>query len=392
MTGVWDAVVIGLGPAGAVAAWRLAVLGCRVLAVDRAEFPRDKVCGGCISHPGLTWLRRMGLVGELRGLALPLRGAEVRAGALRLTVALPTGLVIARRDLDYALVQKASAAGAKVITRCPAWVGECQGNSRKVWLQSGPGASQTVRASVVVLADGLAGTASRYVAELRRRSLGSQRFGAACCLPDGSAWAPGWVYLAYGAGEYLGVTRLADGRLQVAGAWRYRVGQGIPLTQRAERLLQRCGLPIPLGLTKAVWKGTPLFGVVRPAAAERLLVVGDARGYFEPFTGQGIALALESGWRLGEWLVQHGGWSPALAHDWQRFTARLLTHRQFWTRCISWLLDHTRLAQWTLRCLSHWPTLAHRWIWHWYGSSKPSLPHPSSGDPSALASSMFVGE
>ena len=60
---LWDAVVIGAGPAGSMTARELARLGRKVLLVDKAAFPRGKVCGCCLSGSALTTLRSVGLGG-----------------------------------------------------------------------------------------------------------------------------------------------------------------------------------------------------------------------------------------------------------------------------------------------------------------------------------------
>ena len=73
----WDALVIGAGPAGSVTARELARRGRRVLLVDRATFPRSKVCGGCLNGAAIRTLERLGLGRVLEG-ALPLDDAPCR--------------------------------------------------------------------------------------------------------------------------------------------------------------------------------------------------------------------------------------------------------------------------------------------------------------------------
>ena len=63
----WDALVIGAGPAGSVAARELARRGCRVLLVDKATFPRPKVCGCCVNGAAIRALERLGLGHVLDG-------------------------------------------------------------------------------------------------------------------------------------------------------------------------------------------------------------------------------------------------------------------------------------------------------------------------------------
>src|SRR3954470_23618712 len=112
-----EVIVAGAGPSGSVAALLLARAGVRVRLIDRAQFPRDKLCGDTLNPGALAILDRLGLAGEIRARALPIagmtvtgpRGTQVTAdypGALR-------GAAIRRGDLDLLLVAAATAAGAE---------------------------------------------------------------------------------------------------------------------------------------------------------------------------------------------------------------------------------------------------------------------------------------
>src|SRR5438128_550905 len=116
MTRSDDVLIVGAGPAGAVAATILARAGARVRLIDRATFPRDKLCGDTVNPGALAALGRLGVAAALDARAL-------RIGGMRLTgengVSIDGhyanglyGLAILRRDLDWALVRGAVAAGA----------------------------------------------------------------------------------------------------------------------------------------------------------------------------------------------------------------------------------------------------------------------------------------
>lgn len=359
MNPVWDVVVIGLGPAGAVTAYRAARSGRRVLGVDRAQFPRDKVCGCCVSHRALHVLQACGL--KANWSAVPLRCVQLHAERTHVVLPLPGGLVISRCQLDFALLQHAQSAGAEVRTACEARLGECQRNARIVHLLVPSQPPQQVLADLVILADGLSGTAARRTRESPWPGQALRRFGAACHLPPDHYWQPGTVYLAYADGEYVGITRLADGQLLLAGAWHYRSGKPHSLSQRAARILRRCGLPEPEGLNEAVWKGTPPFRRPGASAGDRVLAVGDAAGYIEPLTGEGITWALESAWQLSQLLTRYSGWSPELAWVWQQYLTQELAHRQRWARYISSLLDHPGLTRAVVLGLRMLPACG-RWL------------------------------
>ena len=123
-----DVLIAGAGPAGAATALRLARAGFRVAAVDRAEFPREKICSEYMSPEGVRHLAALGVLEAVeRSGGHPVRGTTVHAprGA-RLTGLFAraghapfrdTGLSVARRLLDQALVDAARAAGALVHER-----------------------------------------------------------------------------------------------------------------------------------------------------------------------------------------------------------------------------------------------------------------------------------
>ncbi len=108
----WDAVVVGAGPAGAMAAHELARRGCGVLLVDRATFPRWKVCGCCLNGHALATLRAAGL-GELpaQGGAVPLNSIRLAAAGRIARVPLSSGVSLSRETFDAALVSAAIRAG-----------------------------------------------------------------------------------------------------------------------------------------------------------------------------------------------------------------------------------------------------------------------------------------
>ncbi|HRA36030.1 MAG TPA: FAD-dependent oxidoreductase, partial [Acidimicrobiales bacterium] len=116
-----DVVVVGAGPAGAAAAITLAEAGRRVVVVDKARFPRDKICGDGLTTGALRLLEELGVRPEAVGSWMPVSDIHV-GGPAGHTVTFPLPrdrgqyAVVARRvDVDHALVERTRAAGAEVV-------------------------------------------------------------------------------------------------------------------------------------------------------------------------------------------------------------------------------------------------------------------------------------
>ena len=112
----FDVLVVGAGPAGAVAATVLARAGARVRLIDRAAFPRDKLCGDTLNPGALALLRRLGLSASIEERGLPVHGMRVTGEhGVVIEGRYPgdlCGRALVRRDVDWALLSGAMAAGA----------------------------------------------------------------------------------------------------------------------------------------------------------------------------------------------------------------------------------------------------------------------------------------
>ena len=360
---IWDAVVVGGGVAGSYVAAHLAHAGADVLLVERDRFPRDKVCGCCLNDRALGALADSPIA-EVRALALearPLGGIRLGAGGRSVFCRFPSGSVISRARLDLALVEAARGCGAHIQFGAQArYVGEDdQAVTLRLEDQAG---EREIRSRLVVAADGLGsellGCATGEVSRVREGSL----IGAGVVLPAdcSEGFESGVIHMAVGRGGYLGLARLEDGRLDLAmacdaGVVRDSGGLG-PL---AGRLLCDAGWQSPEGILEARWRGTPrLTRKPRLRQTRRLVAVGDARGYIEPFTGEGMGWALAGARELlpgmtalalgGEpiWPRRHGG-------VFQGFTCRALAA----------FLRRPGLVAWAVRILKVAPFLAKPFAW-----------------------------
>jgi len=278
----YDVVVVGAGPAGSVAAYIGATRGLEVLLLDKATFPRFKVCGCCLNARALQTLEDLGLGGLQAELgARSLTRLHVHAPGRRASFDLSGSISVSRRRLDAALTARAVEAGAQFVDGTTATMGPANSTSRRVDLRLSDGTPRQVQAGVVVVADGLAGTALRGHREFAGRVARSSRMGAGTIVdyvPRGYEDAA--VTLACGRGGYVGAVRVGQGQLDIAAALDrdYVRSAGGPGRVAAD-LLDESGLPPIPDLDKAPWRGTPALTRKRSAiAGERFLVLGDAAG------------------------------------------------------------------------------------------------------------------
>src|SRR5262249_52361505 len=151
---------------------------------------------------------------------------------------------------------------------------------------------------------------------------------------------------------YLGLVRLEDGRLDLAAAFdshwvRDCGGPG----RAAGALLAEVGWPAVARLAELGWRGTPtLTRRARRLAAERLFLLGDAAGYIEPFTGEGMAWALASAQALAPLAARAvERWHPVLARQWSEAHRRLIGRRQLVCQLLATVLRSPRLTRTLIR-------------------------------------------
>jgi flavin-dependent dehydrogenase len=350
---VFDIAVVGAGPAGSVAAALLARGGRRVVLFDKATFPRRKVCGCCLNGLALSSLAAAGMGGLAAQLgAVPLSGVRLATGGRTARVRLPGGVALSREALDTALVSVAATAGAEVRTGVRVRLGE--GTTTGWTVQVG---AAEVRAGLVLDATGINGHLTSTGAAVAADS----RIGAGTVLDAAAGYPAGDIYMATGGGGYVGLVRLEDGRLDVAAAFDpafVRTAGG--LGQAAVRVLHTSGLPPLPELREGEWRGTPpLSRTPRTVAGLRWFAIGDATGYVEPFTGEGMAWALASAVAVVP-LVHRalGGWDPRHAAEWAATHRRVVGRRQTTCRIAARVLRSPTSCGWIVRGLRLLPALA----------------------------------
>jgi flavin-dependent dehydrogenase len=356
----WDAVVIGAGPSGSVAACALARAGRRVMLVERSSMERGKVCGCCLSPGGVEALRRVGMEGALRGAA-SVTHCTVRAAGAAMRMPTAAYRVIGRGTLDARLAGLAAAAGVEVRVRSSAWVGA---DGRVHVRQPGDGTGDApvmVTARAVVVADGLGGTSLVERPEFAWRVNRRSRMGVGAVLAAPPVEVPeGEVVMLCAREGYLGLVRLPTGEVDAAAAvdpGAVRAAGG-PAALCA-RIVEGCGGD-PSALGSGAWRGTPLLTRSRTAVqAGHVFVLGDAAGYVEPFTGEGMAWAME-GAVLAAGIVDDWLAGRASASSWA--TAHRTSLQRHHRRCgvVAGLARRAWLVRAGVGLAGRWPAVG-RW-------------------------------
>jgi menaquinone-9 beta-reductase len=320
-----DVVVVGAGPAGSATAFHLARTGLDVLLLEKTAFPREKVCGDGLTPRAVRSLVAMGVDVSPEAGWLHNQGLRIIGGGHRLQIPWPDladypsyGLVRRRTDFDELLARTAQKAGARLHERTAVSgpvVDERTGRVLGVTARSTEpdgtkGPEVTYRAPVVVAADG---NSSRLSLAVGRRPRQDRPMGVAVRTYYTSPrheddWLESWLEL----WDYSGDTpRLLPGYGWVFGLGdgTSNVGIGILNTSKAfQNVDYKVLMTGWLDNTPEEWgyraenMTQPIRGAALPMGFNRqphyrdgLLLVGDSGGMVNPFNGEGIAYAMESG-------------------------------------------------------------------------------------------------
>ena len=363
----WDALVIGAGPGGALAARQLALAGLSTLLVERHAFPRNKVCGGCLNGRALHVLQAVGLERPLQALSpVSLNRFIVQANRRRVALDIVAGAAIQRSSFDAMIVRAAIEAGAAFL---PGTLALLQNDDcvtpafRHVQLHQNGGAPQTAVAKLVVAADGLGHPSLQRTPVFECRVEPTSRIGIGTTIRETpTGYLPNTIYMAVAKRGYVGLVQTCDGSLNVAAAFDpVALKQAPSPAALVADTVSSAGLPeLPL-LDSCSWQGTlPLTRQSARLAGSRVFLLGDAAGYVEPFTGEGMGWALTSALSVVSTALQSStaGSEAAAAATWETSQRRQLQRGQAACRVVSGLLRRPVLVGAGLRALSFVPQLA----------------------------------
>ena len=329
-----DVLIAGAGPAGAIAARALALRGARVLMVDRDAFPRHKLCGDTLNPGAVRLLAGIGLTGGALASGLPIAGMRVTGPGASVTARYSDahrGVSLLRRDLDLWLVEQAIIAGVRFEPGFTAQgaltVGAGETTAvRGLVLRDPDGTITRMPASVTIAADGRRSAVARSV------GLGSQPVSP-------RRWAYGVYFRAEAPPEpeilgemhvrkgwYAGVVRVPGDLVNVCVVVDRPAAGQQPMDlvrdhlRRDPDLRARFGQKEPVGPVSILG---PLAVDASAPGVPGLFTAGDAAGFIDPMTGDGLNLAMR-----GALMAAEESMRVLESGDWEGAVERLSERRQ----------------------------------------------------------------
>ena len=305
----YDAAIIGAGPAGSSAAIRLAQSGRKVLLIDKAAFPRHKLCGEFVSPECLDHLKELGMNPQVNQLGpAPVRktvfyssgGRSFAVDSRWLARNNGDSIGLSRQALDQILMERSAACGASVRSETVVLdISPIDGRTVRLTLRSVDGSMQEVTASIVIDATGR----GRYVArKFDRPTTGARpRQVAFKAHLRGAGIEHGACEIFNYPGGYGGCSRVEGGLYNLcfivdASLVRSIGSDPLKIFERTVLKNKRAASVLADIEIEDDWISVPIarYGSMDPAPAVGIIAIGDAAAFIDPFTGSGIAMALES--------------------------------------------------------------------------------------------------
>jgi geranylgeranyl reductase family protein len=309
----WDVLVVGAGPAGASAGYWLADAGHRVLVVDKKRFPREKTCGDGLTPRAVRQLHDMGLADPL-GQFLRFDGLRSIAHGVTLELEWPDhpdfpsyGYVVRRRELDALVAERAVRVGATLWPAAEAVVPLVDHGLVAGAVLEREGRTEPVRAKYLVVADGANSRFGRSLGVQRDRSypLGMAIRGYFASPLHDEPWIESHLDLRDREGRHLpgygwvfpvgdGTVNVGVGLLSTFAGWK-DVNTSTLMDAFVATAPDRWGISPEASCGAPTGGMLPTGGSAKPLAGPTWLVIGDAAGSVNPFNGEGISVAYETG-------------------------------------------------------------------------------------------------
>lgn len=423
-----DVAIIGAGVAGAMAGILCARAGLKTLLLERQRFPRHKVCGCCVNGRALQILRKHGMDSGLASLnSTTTSGLEVRCRGRRLDIEMPISAAVSRSVFDQWLVTEAVDAGCRFLDEVSATVEPHTADgwhsadsdrgcrSRKTSRNEGfrehssadragfrtiqliprgllpdsllskksavehlsdcetPSSFRTsssqLSARIVLICDGLGHPSLSQLSSFQAPAQPGARIGLGAVFPcdEADAWIDSRrILMAVSPHGYAGIVHIENQQLNLAAAVDpvYLNETRSPL-KALEQIFQSAGVPVPKNLSGSAIRGTlPLTRQATRISGHRMLLLGDATGYIEPFTGEGMAWALSAASAVAAAAadVVADGWNHEVTKRWQATFHSIVGREQLICRTLAMTLRHPWLLSPLMKACHLLPSLTRRLV------------------------------
>ena len=294
----WDVVILGAGVAGASAAILSAKHGLKTLLVEAKPFPREKVCGGCLNRRAQGSLNRLGVLNQIElagSIRIDSMHLQILATSVNWTV--PAMISVRRSTLDTILVDEAVTQGCKFIDSAQGSLVASESNTRLVRIQK-QDQSVVVEAKCVLVASGLTRSPLKNPTNWPAVVHEDSRIGVQCMLSEthAAAYVGSQLHMLVGKNGYAGICSTDGNCVDIAAAIDPASIQTLGGIEQVVRgILKECNAPRIQWPEFSPWMATPALTRNSSKVVDRcVFLIGDAIGYVEPFTGEGMSWALAS--------------------------------------------------------------------------------------------------
>ena len=335
----FDVIVIGAGPAGSIAAYVAARNDLKTLLIEKESFPRYKVCGSSLSPLAVRILNHTGLEGILSS-SVALQSMNLFVRGCRVPFHIYGRYSISRERFDEALVTAANNAGARVLFNSIATIAETGEEFCTVAVKDKQKKMDLYSGKLIMNASGLVSEALSSFEQCKSIVCKDSYLGFGTTITDSNNNIDDKTFIRMDLSDagYVGATKLPDNRINLAAAIHKSIVKQLPFKSLLLQSAQRIIPEITLDSQMLSWSGVPELKRRRSRhSLNRVISIGDAAAYVEPFTGEGIGWALYSG-KVAADLAIAERCSIETATKWKALHTKYIEKRQRQTRLVGDLL------------------------------------------------------